>query len=66
MSVTEKQSETPFVVEYYYKARWGHAEEFLALFKKNHYPILKKEMELGRIVNVGMTAPRPSMIMRAI
>ncbi len=28
----------PFVIEYYYKAKWGHADEFLALFKKNHYP----------------------------
>jgi hypothetical protein len=26
----------PFVVEYYYKARWGNALEFLALFRKNH------------------------------
>ena len=26
----------PFVVEYYYKTKWGHAEEFLKLFKKNH------------------------------
>ena len=23
----------PFVVEYYYKAKWGHADEFLKLFK---------------------------------
>jgi hypothetical protein len=50
--------EEPYVVEYYYKAKWGHAEEFLTLFKKNHYPVLKKEMELGRILRVSMTAPR--------
>ena len=50
--------EQPFVVEYYYKAKWGHAEEFLALFKKNHYPVLKKEMELGRMLKVTMAAPR--------
>jgi hypothetical protein len=50
--------EQPFMVEYYYKAKWGHAEEFLTLFKKNHYPVLKKEMELGRILKVSMTAPR--------
>jgi hypothetical protein len=50
--------EQPFVVEYYYKTKWGHAEEFLTLFKKNHYPVLKKEMELGRILKVSMTAPR--------
>jgi hypothetical protein len=48
----------PFAIEYYYKAKWGHAEEFLALFKKNHYPVLKKEMELGRMLKVTMTVPR--------
>lgn len=48
----------PYVIEYYYKAKWGHAEEFLALFKKNHYPVLKKQIELGRILKVSMTAPR--------
>jgi hypothetical protein len=50
--------ERPFVVEYYYKAKWGHADEFIALFKKNHYPVLKKEMELGRILKVTAAAPR--------
>lgn len=48
----------PYVIEYYYKTKWGHAEEFLALFKKNHYPVLKKEIELGRMVRVSMTVPR--------
>jgi len=48
----------PFVVEYYYKAKWGHADEFLKLFKKNHYPVLKKEMEMGRIAKVWMDQPR--------
>jgi opacity protein-like surface antigen len=41
-----------FVVEYYYKARWGHADEFSKLFKKNHYPLLKKEVEMGRMLKV--------------
>jgi len=50
--------EQPYVIEYYYKAKWGHADEFLGLFKKNHYPVLKKEMELGRMLKVSMVAPR--------
>jgi hypothetical protein len=50
--------EQPFAIEYYYKAKWGHAEEFLTLFKKNHYPVLKKEIELGRMLKVSMTVPR--------
>jgi hypothetical protein len=48
----------PFVAEYYYKAKWGYADEFIALFKKNHYPLLKKEIELGRILKVTATQPR--------
>jgi hypothetical protein len=56
-TATETKEE-PYVVEYYYKAKWGHAEEFLTLFKKNHYPVLKKEIEMGRILRVSMTAPR--------
>src|ERR1700739_550134 len=55
---TAGSSDKPFVVEYYYKARWGYAEEFLKLFKKNHYPLLKKEVELGRMVKVWMDQPR--------
>src|SRR5579863_543756 len=51
-------ADKPFVVEYYYKTKWGHAEEFLKLFKKNHYPVLKKEAELGRITKVWMDQPR--------
>src|ERR1700757_3242718 len=51
-------SDKPFVVEYYYKARWGYADEFLKLFKKNHYPLLKKEVEMGRMVKVWMDQPR--------
>jgi hypothetical protein len=48
----------PYVIEYYYKTKWGHADEFLKLFKKNHYPLLKKEVEMGRMVKVWMDQPR--------
>ena len=48
----------PFVAEYYYKAKWGYADEFITLFKKNHYPLLKKEIEMGRILKVTATQPR--------
>jgi hypothetical protein len=57
-SAAVETKEDPYVVEYYYKTKWGHAEEFLTLFKKNHYPVLKKEMEMGRISRVSVTAPR--------
>lgn len=50
--------ETPFVVEYYYKAKWGYADEFIELFKKNHYPVLRKQVESGRILEVKAEKPR--------
>ena len=53
-----QSADKPFVVEYYYKAKWGHADEFLKLFKKNHYPLLKKEVEIGRMTKVWMDQPR--------
>jgi len=53
-----KAQDQPFVVDYYYKARWGYADEFLRPFKKNHYPILKKQIETGRILSVTMARPR--------
>ena len=53
----EAQTAQPYVVDYYYKVQWGHADEFLALFKKNHYPLLKKEMQSGRILRVSMDKP---------
>ncbi len=48
----------PFAVEYYYKIKWGHAEEWLRLFRKNHYPVLAKQVEMGRMLEVRMDEPR--------
>ena len=50
-------ADKPYTIEYYYKTKWGRADEFIALFRKNHYPLLKKEMEMGRILNVSAVAP---------
>jgi hypothetical protein len=47
-----------FVVDYYYKAKWGYADEFIRLFKKNHYPILRKQIETGRLLQVNAVRPR--------
>ena len=47
-----------FVVEYYYKVRWGHQQEFLDLFRKNHLPLLEKQRERGRILEISAVAPR--------
>jgi len=47
----------PYAVEYYYKCQWGHQEEFLKLFLKNHYPLLKKEQAGGRVLSVKIESP---------
>lgn len=47
----------PFVVEYYYKTKWGAFDEFKALFRKNHYPVLVKEKALGRMLDVTVDYP---------
>jgi hypothetical protein len=52
------QQDKPYIVEYYYKTRWGYADEFIRLFKKNHYPVLSKQMELGRILQIKAVRPR--------
>ncbi|HKD84926.1 MAG TPA: hypothetical protein VKB58_09280 [Terriglobales bacterium] len=57
-SASAVNPDKPFVAEYYYKAKWGYADEFITLFKKNHYPLLKKEMEMGRILKVTAVQPR--------
>src|SRR5258708_12346392 len=51
-------NDKPYVIEYYYKAKWGHAEQFIALFKKNHYPVLKKEIELDPLHKTFAQLPR--------
>jgi hypothetical protein len=53
-----KETDKPFVVEYYYKVKWGYADEFISLFKKNHFPVLKKQIETGRMVKVTAVKPR--------
>ena len=54
---TAEPKDKPFVVEYYYKAKWGYADEFIRLFKKNHYPFLKKQIEIGNALQVTAQSP---------
>jgi len=47
----------PYVMEYYYKVQWGHQQEFLQLFLKNHYPLLQKQAASGRILSLKIEQP---------
>jgi hypothetical protein len=47
-----------FTIENYYRAKWGFADEFIDLWKKNHYPLLKKAQEKGDIISIRAEKPR--------
>jgi len=44
-------------VWYFYKVKWGFQDEFVALFKKNHLPVLKAQQEAGRMTAVRTFVP---------
>jgi len=50
-------ADQPYTIEYYYKCQWGHQQEFLDLFKKNHYPLLQKVQSTGRILSIKIESP---------
>ncbi|HUK17909.1 MAG TPA: hypothetical protein VLW65_15905 [Bryobacteraceae bacterium] len=54
-------ADQPYSMEYYYKVQWGHQQEFLQLFLKNHYPLLKKNVETGRMISVKIETPANHM-----
>ncbi len=47
-----------FTVEDYYRVKWGHADEFISLWKANHYPLLRKALEKGDIISITASVPR--------
>lgn len=55
---TKTNTDETFTIENYYKVKWGYADEFISLWKKNHYPLLKKALEKGDIINIVASRPR--------
>src|SRR5271155_2328145 len=51
----------PYAMEYYYKTQWGHQQEFLDLFLKNHYPLLQRIVASGRMLSVKIETPANHM-----
>jgi hypothetical protein len=58
---TRAGADQPYAVEYYYKVQWGHQQEFLQLFLRNHYPLLMKTVESGRMLSVKIDQPANHM-----
>jgi hypothetical protein len=44
-------------VWYFYKVKWGHQDEFLDLFKRNHLPVLSAQREAGRMTAMRTFVP---------
>ena len=51
-----------FVVESYYRIQWGREEEFMTLFRKNHLPFLKRQLEKGVLLEVRFDRPPEHMV----
>ena len=51
----------PYAMEYYYKVQWGHQQEFLNLFLKNHYPLLQERIKAGDFLSVKIETPANHM-----
>jgi len=47
----------PYVVEWVYKIKWGHADEYWQLFKKYQIAILNREKELGYVTSYTVYRP---------
>jgi hypothetical protein len=50
-------SEKPYLVEWVYKVRWGHADEFWQLFKKYQIATLNREKQLGYVTSYTVYRP---------
>lgn len=53
----KQEEKSLFITEAYYRIQWGHFEEFMELFKRNHYPILVELEKRGVIESMEAAFP---------
>ena len=58
MSINDPAAPRPITAAYYYRVKWGHHEEWLDLFRRNHWPILREQLRDGRFTDVRLYEPR--------
>ena len=58
MTPNPPTSSTSITAAYYYRVKWGHHEEWLELFRRNHWPILREQLHGGRFTDVRLYEPR--------
>jgi hypothetical protein len=42
---------------FFYKVKWGSQDEFLDLFQRNHYPVLKARLDAGHYASIRTFTP---------
>jgi hypothetical protein len=50
-------TEKPYLVEWVYRVKWGHADEFFDIFKKYQIKILDRQKELGSVLQYTVYRP---------
>jgi hypothetical protein len=58
MSTTPSGTAPSITAAFYYRVRWGHHEEWLDLFQRNHWPVLREQVRMGRLLDVRLFEPR--------
>ncbi len=51
-------ADRPVEVVYFYRTKWGHHDEFLELFTRNHLPVLHEQVKSCRMLDVRVQVPR--------
>jgi hypothetical protein len=47
----------PRTTWFFYKVKWGSQDEFLDLFQRNHYPVLKARLDAGHYASIRTFTP---------
>jgi hypothetical protein len=58
MGAMNDMTAPPVTVAYYYRIKWGHHDEWIDLFLRNHWPILREQLREGRFTDVRLYTPR--------
>ena len=48
----------PIEILYFYRTRWGAHDEFVDLFRRNHWPMLLEQLTVVLFTSVEMLTPR--------
>lgn len=51
-------ADNSITVAYFYRVKWGSHDEWLELFRRNHWPILREGVREGRMLDVKLFGPR--------